>query len=184
DGGYRLAGGNRMPPLLLEDEEAVAIAVALRVAAVALGERAALGALVKLEQMLAPHLRRRVAALQEYAVPVAGRGAGADVDLIAELALACRDRERVRFGYVSALDEDSSRHVDPHTLVAHEWRWYLVCWDLGRQDWRTFRVDRMRRALRTGARFEPRELPVADPTEMIVATTTDETFSHEGTVHL
>ncbi|KGM13790.1 helix-turn-helix transcriptional regulator [Cellulomonas bogoriensis] len=184
DGGYRLQDGGRLPPLLLEDEEAVAIAVALRVAAVALGEQTALSALVKLEQMLAPHLRRRVSALQEHAVPAGGRGLHVDADTVAELALACRDRERVRFGYVSALEVQTSRHVEPHTLVSFQGRWYLVCWDVDRADWRTFRADRMSGLLRTGVRVPARDLPVADPTEMVMATDTDSSHPLEAVVHL
>jgi predicted DNA-binding transcriptional regulator YafY len=186
DGGYRLAGGGRLPPLLLDDDEAVAIAVGLRVAAVqGLGEHTALSALVKLEQMLAPHLRRRVSALQEYAVPAGGRGRVVDPDVVAELALACRDHERVRFSYVTALDVESARHVEPHTLVSSGPRWYLVCWDLDRDDWRTFRLDRLSRLLRTGVRTAPRELPVDDPSELILATDTDsETYPLEAVVHL
>lgn len=186
DGGYRLAPGGRLPPLLLEDDEAVAVVVALRVAAVqGLGEQTALRALVKLEQLLAPHLRRRVAALQEYAVPAGGRGLQVDPDLVAELALACRDHERVRFDYVSALDARSARHVEPHTLVSDGPRWYLVCWDLDRADWRTFRLDRMARLLRTGARFAPRGLPSADPAELVLATDTDsDSVEMEVVAHL
>ncbi len=185
-GGYRLAAGGRLPPLLLDDDEAVAIAVGLRVAAVqGLGEHTALSALVKLEQMLAPHLRRRVAALQEYAVPAGGRGMRLDPDLIAELALACRDHERVRFAYVSAVDVESSRHVEPQTLVSVGTRWYLVCWDLQREDWRTFRLDRMSRLLRTGVRTAARELPESDPAEMVLATDTEsDSLPLEAVVHL
>lgn len=186
DGGYRLATGGRLPPLLLDDDEAVAIAVGLRMAAVqGLGEQTALSALVKLEQMLAPHLRRRVSALQEYAVPAGGRGQQVDADVVAELALACRDHERVRFSYVTAVGEERSRHVEPQTLVSNGPRWYLVCWDLDRADWRTFRLDRLSRLLRTGVRTPARELPVDDPTEMVLATDTDsERYPLEAVAHL
>lgn len=185
DGGYQLAAGAHLPPLLLDDDEAVAIAVGLRVAAVqGLGEHTALSALVKLEQMLPAHLRRRVSALQEYAVATGGRGMRVDPDVVAELALACRDHERVRFHYVSALDVESSRNVEPHTLVSNGPRWYLVCWDVERADWRTFRLDRMSRLLRTGARFAPRELPVEDATELVLAADTDARYPLEAMVHL
>ena len=185
DGGYQLAAGTRLPPLLLDDDEAVAIAVGLRVAAVqGLGEHTALSALVKLEQMLPAHLRRRVSALQEYAVAAGGRGMSVDPDLIAELALACRDHERVRFAYVSGLDVESSRNVEPHTLVSNGPRWYLVCWDVERADWRTFRLDRMSRLLRTGARFTARELPVEDATEMVVVSDAEVSYPLEAVVHL
>lgn len=186
DGGYQLAAGGRLPPLLLDDGEAVAMAVGLRLTAVqGLGEHTALSALVKLEQLLAPHLRRRVSALAEYAVPAGTRGARVDADVVAELALACRDHERVRFRYVSATEVETSRHVEPHTLVSHGMRWYLVCWDLERSDWRTFRLDRLSHLLRTGARAEPRELPVGDPAELVLATDTDSTrYPLEAVIHL
>lgn len=182
DGGYRLEASARLPPLLLDDDEAVAIAVGLRVAAAGLGAETALSALVKLEQMLAPHLRRRVAALHDHAVP-AGT-ISVNPELVAELALACRDRERTRFSYVSAGGELTSRHVEPHTLVSHAGRWYLVCWDLVRDDWRTFRLDRMAQLLRTGVRVEPRALPVADASDMVLATDTDSSYAFEAVIHL
>lgn len=186
-GGYQLAGGGRLPPLLLEEDEAVAIAVGLRTAAVrglVDGEHISLSALAKLEQMLAPHLRRRVAAFQEHAVPLAGRGGQVDADLLAQLALACRDHERVRFGYVSARDVESSRHAEPHSLVPMDSRWYAVCWDLDRDDWRTFRVDRMSRLLLTGVRAEQRSLPAKDAAEFVQHAHVDAASTFESTVHL
>lgn len=186
-GGYQLAGGNRLPPLLLDDDEAVAIAVGLRTAAVqglADGEHTSLSALAKLEQMLPAHLRRRVAALQEYAVPSVGGGETVDADVVAALALACRDHERVRFGYVSALEIESRRHVEPHSLVPRENRWYLVSWDLDRDDWRTFRLDRMTDLLLTGARADARELPADDAAEFVLHAHVDQRFPLEAVVHL
>ncbi|MEE6282062.1 helix-turn-helix transcriptional regulator [Georgenia sp. MJ170] len=186
-GGYQLAGGGRLPPLLLDDDEAVAIAVGLRTAAVqglSDGEHTSLSALAKLEQMLAPHLRRRVSAFQETAVTVPGQGERVDADLLAQLALACRDHERVRFGYVSRLDVESSRHVEPHSLVPMGSRWYLVCWDLERADWRTFRADRMARLLLTGVRSEPRTLPAADAAEFVQHAHVDSRQPLEAVVHL
>lgn len=184
DGGYQFQPGGRLPPLLLEDDEAVAMAVGLRMAAVGLGEQTVLSALVKLEHMLDPHLRRRVSALQEHVIPASTRAVRVDAEAVAYLALACRDRMRVRFHYVSQLDAETSRHVEPHTLVSHEGRWYLVCWDLDRADWRTFRLDRISRLLRTGVRFEERALPTEDPAEMVIATEADSSLVFEAVAHL
>lgn len=184
DGGYQLQPGGRLPPLLLDDDEAVAMAVGLRIAAVGLGEQTVLSALVKLEQMLDPHLRRRVSALQEHVIPASSRTVRVDAEAVAYLALACRDRMRVRFRYVSQVDAETSRHVEPHTLVSQEGRWYLVCWDLDRADWRTFRLDRISRLLRTGVRFEERALPTEEPAEMVIATSTDTSPAFEAVAHL
>lgn len=184
DGGYQLQPGSRLPPLLLDDDEAVALAVGLRIAAVGLGEQTVLSALIKLEQMLPAHLRRRVSALQEHAVPTSGQTVRVDAEAVAQLALACHDRTRVRFHYVSEALTQTSRHVDPHTLVSHQGRWYLVGWDLDRQDWRTFRLDRISRLMRTGARFTARDLPTDDPADMVVATDTDTSSTFEAVAHL
>src|SRR5215217_5017197 len=164
-GGYRLAAGTAMPPLLLDDDEAIAIAVGLRTAARASVtgiEETSLRALVKLEQVLPAHLRRRVSALGSatMTLPAAG-GPSADPQSLTLIAAACRDRERVRFAYEGRDRARSRREVEPHSLVNAGRRWYLVAWDCGRSDWRTFRVDRLTRPS-TGARFTPRELPAPD----------------------
>jgi predicted DNA-binding transcriptional regulator YafY len=164
-GGYTLRAGTAMPPLLVDDEEAIAIAVGLRAAAgaaVAGIEETAVRALVKLEQVLPAHLRRRVRALGEatFTVPVAGPRV--DAQHLTEIAAACRDSERLRFGYRSRDGTESRRDVEPHALVNHGRRWYLLAWDRGREDWRTFRVDRMTRSQATGVRFPARELPARD----------------------
>ena len=160
-GGYQLRSGTAMPPLLLDDEEAVAIAVGLRAAAsgaVRGMEETSVRALAKLVQVMPRRLRRRVDALREYAV-VAGPARGPTVDAgdITVIAQACRDAERLRFDH-----RDAHRHVEPHRLVLLGRKWYLVAWDLDRVDWRTFRVDRMSGPAPTGARFGPRELPGGD----------------------
>lgn len=165
DGGYRLEPGNAVPPLLLTDEEAVTMAIGLRVAAtqqLAGGPRTTLAALAKLEQVLPAPLRRRVAALADGVVPLGTPGPEVSPEVLGELALACRDHERVRFGYVAADGAVSRRWAEPAALVPAERRWYLVAWDLDRADWRTFRVDRLDGLVRTGARFAPRDLPAAD----------------------
>jgi predicted DNA-binding transcriptional regulator YafY len=164
-GGYRLAAGSAMPPLLLDDDESIAIAVGLRTAAGASVtgiEESAVRALVKLEQVLPSHLRRRVAALGSATVTVPMGGPTVDPQHLSTIAAACRESERLRFGYRSREGAESRREVEPHSLVNTGRRWYLVAWDRGREDWRTFRVDRLARPASTGRRFSPRELPERD----------------------
>ena len=164
-GGYRLKAGTAMPPLLLDDEEAIAIAVGLRTAARSsvIGiEETAVRALVKLEQVLPSHLRRRVAALGSatFAGPVPG--ATVDPQHLSVIASACRDTERVRFAYRSRDGAETRREVEPHALVNYGRRWYLLAWDRNRDDWRTFRIDRLERPAATGVRFTAREVPGGD----------------------
>ncbi|MEV2274426.1 YafY family protein [Nocardiopsis sp. NPDC049922] len=170
-GGYRLAAGTDLPPLLLDDEEAVAIAVALRTAAsdVTGIEDSALGALAKLERVLPSRLRRRVTALQDATVPVAWSGGPtADPSALATLAAACRDHEIVTFGYRSRQAADTTaRRVEPHALVTAGRRWYLVGFDLHRDAWRVFRVDRLTAPAPTGRRVTPREPPGGDPAAFV-----------------
>jgi predicted DNA-binding transcriptional regulator YafY len=164
-GGYRLRAGTAMPPLLLDDDEAIAIAVGLRTAAGASVtgiEETSVRALVKLEQVLPSHLRRRVRALQGATMTLAGGGPTVDPQYLTVLAAACRDSERVRFAYTARDRAASRREVEPHSLVNAGRRWYLVAWDRARDDWRTFRVDRLTRPASTGVRFTPRELPAKD----------------------
>ena len=147
-GGYRLAAGAHLPPLLLDDDEAVAIAVGLRSAASASidgMEDIALRALAKLEQVLPDRLRRRVLAVHTNVASLQWSDGGpvVDAEALAVLALACRDREQVRFDYRRRDGDDSSRLVDPYQLVSTGRRWYLVAWDVRRDDWRTFRLDRL-----------------------------------------
>jgi predicted DNA-binding transcriptional regulator YafY len=154
-----------MPPLLLDDEEAIAIAVGLRTAAgasVAGIEEAAVRALVKLEQVLPAHLRRRVAALSSATSTLPVAGPTVDPQHLAVIAGACRDSERLRFGYRSRDGTESRREVEPHSLVNRGRRWYLVAWDRGRDDWRMFRLDRLAKPASTGMRFVRRELPTKD----------------------
>ncbi len=162
-GGYQLGKGSHLPPLLLDDDEAVAVTVALRSAAdgfAGLGETA-LGVLTKLDQLLPARLRKRVGALQAMTVSV-GSGGAPELDpvVLTTLAAACRDRERVRIEYHGRGAEASTRTLEPLRL-AHTGsrRWYLLAWDLGREDWRTFRVDRIAAVEALGIRFAPREPP-------------------------
>ncbi|QQQ78418.1 YafY family transcriptional regulator [Saccharothrix sp. 6-C] len=168
EGGYRLVAGAAMPPLLLDDEEAVAIAVGLRTAArqtVAGIEEASVRALAKLEQVLPARLRRRVGALGAATLPVVLGADGVTVDPghLTVLASAIANRERLRFRYAAADGAESGRHVEPLHLVPSGRRWYLVAFDPDRDDWRFFRVDRMTSPAPTGARFAPRALPSDDP---------------------
>lgn len=170
-GGYRLEAGSAVPPLLLDDDEAVAMAIGLRIAAsqrLIGGAETALTALAKLEQVLPAALRRRVTALADAVRPVrVGGGEAASTEVLGELALACRDHERVRFVYTSAAGEVTHRRVEPHYLAPADRRWYLLCWDLERDDWRTFRVDRLARVEHTRVLFEPRPLTPAEIDEFI-----------------
>jgi predicted DNA-binding transcriptional regulator YafY len=161
-GGYRLVDGGALPPLLLDDDDAVAIAVSLRTAAdraVTGLDETSLRALTKLQQVLPSRLRHRVDALLTSMVPVVPMGPTVDTDVLTTLAGACRDAERVRFDYRTHGGASASRAVEPHRLVSWRGRWYLVGWDLDRDDWRTFRLDRLELRRTLGPRFTPRELP-------------------------
>jgi predicted DNA-binding transcriptional regulator YafY len=166
-GGYRLEAGANLPPLLLDDEEAIAVAVGLQTAAGgAIGgiEETSLRALAKLEQVLPRRLRRRVNALQAFTVlvPRDEREPTVDPGVLTLLAGACRDHERLRFSYKDREGVATRREAEPYHLVNWGRRWYLLGWDIGREDWRTFRVDRLVPRLPLGARFELRPLPDED----------------------
>ncbi len=164
-GGYQLQAGSTLPPLLLDDDEAVAIAVGLRTAAGASVtgiEETSLRALAKLEQVLPKRLRRQVSALGTYTDQYSYRRNLVDPDCLTAIAAACRDQERLQFGYQRRDEETSDRAVEPHRLVNLGQRWYLLAFDTRRDDWRTFRVDRMTDPRTSGARFTPRNLPGGD----------------------
>ena len=167
DGGYRLQAGTHMPPLLFDDEQAVALAVALQVATSAGAgiEEAAARALRTVRQVMPARLRHRIDTLQVTAVerPAAPR---ADSGVLTALSAAVHAREVLRFDYPSASRAEPGRgtptpprRVEPHHLVARGGLWYLLAWDLDRGDWRTFRADRITPRTPTGPRFTPRELP-------------------------
>ncbi|GAB2566652.1 helix-turn-helix transcriptional regulator [Kribbella endophytica] len=159
-GGYRLGAGAALPPLLLDDEEAVAVAIGLRTANTVTGiEETAVRALVKLEQVLPSRLRHRVNALHNATVQVPTRHPRIAADVLTTLAAACRDHERLRFTYANHQGEESHRTVEPHRLAHTTGRWYLVAYDVDKADWRTFRVDRLTPKLPTGPRFTPRTPP-------------------------
>ncbi|NIJ12075.1 putative DNA-binding transcriptional regulator YafY [Saccharomonospora amisosensis] len=165
-GGYRLRSGAAMPPLLVDDEEAVAIAVGLCTAAGGVAGGVAepsIRALGKVMQVMPPRLRRRMEALRGYTVPASlWQGPVVDAVAMTVLAQACRDDERLRFHYTARDGQHTTRLVEPHRLVSLDRRWYLVAWDAERHGWRTFRVDRLSVPELTGARFRQRELPGGD----------------------
>jgi len=175
-GGYRLEAGTAMPPLLLDDDEAVAIAVSLRTAsggAIEGLEETALRALLKLQQVLPKRLGRRVDALQSHTVRVGARRHGPQVEggVLAMIAATARDREIMRFRYSDHSGAASERRVEPYRLVNWGRRWYLVAFDLERNDWRTFRVDRLGEPRSVGHRFALRPLPAEDIAGYVAAKT-------------
>jgi predicted DNA-binding transcriptional regulator YafY len=164
-GGYRLGAGAQLPPLQLDDEEAVAVALTLRTAAASgitgIGETA-LRALIKLEQVLPSRLRNRVKALQVSVLDAPGGAPTVDAELLTSVAAACRDHQRLRFDYLGLGNSSSSRVAEPHELITWGSRWYLVAWDVDRAEWCTFQVDRVRLRLPVGPRFTPRKIPEGD----------------------
>jgi predicted DNA-binding transcriptional regulator YafY len=168
DGGYALSPGAALPPLVLDDDEAVALAVGLQAAAagpVAGMAETSVRALAKVVQVMPARLRRQVEALRAMTVPAGWQAPGEDaVDpaVLTAVALACRDTERTVFGYTPPGRERGERSVEPHRLVALGRRWYLVGWDLDRGDWRVFRLDRLDTPRGTGAVFGPRRFPAED----------------------
>lgn len=167
DGGYQLAAGAALPPLVIDDDEAVALAVGLQTAAHGAVEGIAepsVRVLSKVVRVMPARLRRRVEALSAMTEPAewGGPPAPTSAEALTALALACRDAERLRFPYTAADGRRSERHTEPHRLVRLGRRWYLVAYDLDRQDWRVFRTDRLAAPRPTGVRFRPRQLPAAD----------------------
>jgi predicted DNA-binding transcriptional regulator YafY len=189
DGGYQLAAGAALPPLLLDDEEAVALAIGLRTAAqgsVAGIEESSIRALAKLAQVMPPRLRRRIDALHATTVPaVWGDRQTVDAEALTAVAQACRDEERLRFSYTAQNGDQTNRHIEPHRLVSLGRRWYLVGFDLLRLDWRSFRLDRLDKPRTTGVRFTPRELPAKDAAAFVRASFGNIATSHavEALVH-
>ena len=188
DGGYQLAAGASLPPLLMDDDEAVAVAVGMQAAAngaVAGIEEAAVRALTKVTQVLPPRLRHRVDALSAVTVQASWGDTPVDPTALITVAQGCRDTERLQFDYTARDGEPSQRHVEPHRLVRLGQRWYLVAYDLDRQDWRSFRLDRLTTPRATTVRFRPRELPATDAVEFVRAGVTGQHAPHhvEAVVH-
>jgi predicted DNA-binding transcriptional regulator YafY len=174
DGGYSLAPGAALPPLVLDDDEAVALAVGLQSGAqtpVAGMAESSLQALAKIVQVMPARLRRRVDALRAVTVPAGWGPAVPTVDpaALTTVALACRDSERLRFTYAAASGAATERLVEPFRLVPSGRRWYLVAYDVDRGDWRSFRMDRLTTPAGTGAHFAPRRLPAEDAAAFVKA---------------
>lgn len=184
-GGYQLGAGTRLPPLLLDDEEAIATAVSLRLASggtVAGTGEAALRTLAKLDQVMPPRLRAEVRAVHGATETLVGPGVEIDAELLVTLARACRDAVRVRFGYSARDGGQCERTVEPVRMVATSRRWYLMAWDVDRDDWRTFRLDRMRDVVATTWRFRAREHP--DPVAYVQRSVTQAPYRHLARVRV
>jgi predicted DNA-binding transcriptional regulator YafY len=183
-GGYRLEHGTALPPLLLDDDEALAVAVALATSGAGVTglEEAGLRALTKLEQVLPARLRPRLADAKTAFVRLPDHAATVDPAVLSGLASACRDEERVRFDYVDGTGGASTRRVEPHRVVHNGRRWYLVAFDLDRSEWRTFRVDRVAAFTRSAHRFVPRDPP--DAVELVARATTSAPYPHQARVRL
>ena len=169
-GGYQLGAGAEMPPLLLDDEEVLAVAFGLQSGAtgpiVGIGEPS-VRALTKLRQVMPSRLRHRMEALQVDVVARPQAKSAVEARLLATIASVCHNRERLRFDYKAYDSTESRREVEPYRVVRAGLRWYLVAWDLSREDWRSFRVDRMTPKIPTGPRFSPRELPPGGAAEFV-----------------
>ncbi|TDC69906.1 YafY family transcriptional regulator [Actinomadura sp. GC306] len=184
-GGYRLGAGTRLPPLLLDDDEAIATAVSLRMASggtVAGAGEAALRALSKLDQVMPPRLRAEVRAVHGATETLVDPGIEIDAEVLVTLARACRDAVRVRFRYAARGGEERERTVEPVRMVATARRWYLMAWDADRGDWRTFRLDRMRDVTATTWHFRPREHP--DPVAYVQRSVTAAPYRHLARVRV
>ncbi|MFE1663868.1 helix-turn-helix transcriptional regulator [Microbacterium sp. P02] len=178
DGGYRLDAGAELPPLLFDDDQVIALAVALRAAALSgLGiQEAAVRALTTVRQVMPSRLRHRVDALDFTAIPAVPGEPPPDtvsVEVLIAVSAAARAHQVLRFDYAGRSTPDDQRmlrrEVEPHHLVTSRGRWYLVAWDLDREGWRLFRADRVHPRAPTGPRFTPREVPGGDVAEFVSA---------------
>jgi predicted DNA-binding transcriptional regulator YafY/fructosamine-3-kinase len=186
-GGYRLVAGTAMPPLLLDDEEAVAVAVGLGTAAngtVTGIEEASVRALAKLEQVLPSRLRYRVSALHSITLPLPGAQALVDPVVLTVIATAARDRQQIRFRYTSHDGTQGIRAAEPHHLVHTGRRWYLLGWDPANNGWRTFRADRMTSPQTTGPRFTPRDPPGGDAAAYVSRSVSSAPYRYQARIRL
>jgi predicted DNA-binding transcriptional regulator YafY len=184
-GGYALGAGAELPPMLLDDDEAVAVAVALRAASASVGglEQTTLRLLAKLDQLLPARLRKRASALHAVTLSLQTPGELPDADLLSRVASACRDRECLRFGYRDHGGRASTRYIEPLRLANYGRRWYLVAWDRDRGDWRTFRVERMREVASTGEMFSERP-PPGDVAEFLARAISLAPFRYQARLRL
>ncbi|WP_066942387.1 helix-turn-helix transcriptional regulator [Microtetraspora fusca] len=184
-GGYQLGAGTRLPPLLFDDDEAIATAVSLRLAAggtVTGAGEAALRALAKLDQVMPPRLRAEVRAVYGATETLVGPGIEIDAELLMTLARACRDAVRVRFRYAGRVGGERERTVEPVRMVTTGRRWYLMARDVDRDDWRTFRLDRMRDVVATTWRFRTSEHP--DPVAYVQRSVTEAAYRYLARVRV
>lgn len=182
-GGYRLGAGGKLPPLLLDDDEAIAVAVSLRTAAngsITGIADTAISALIKLEQVLPARLRHQVAALHDATAALPGWSETVDTDVLTAIAGACRDHTRLRLAYTDYNGNITNRLVEPHRLVHTGRRWYLVAHDVDREAWRTFRADRIRDPQATGVRFVHENAP--DAVEFVASAITTAPYQHRARI--
>ncbi|MFF2550333.1 helix-turn-helix transcriptional regulator [Nocardia sp. NPDC058058] len=185
--GYRLAAGSQLPPLLLDDEEALAVAVGLRTTTggtVTGIEEASLRALSKLEQVLPSRLRHRLQGLQRSVVRVEPGAPRVDPETLIALSDACHRHERLRFDYTNHAGGQSIKEVEPHAVVNFNRHWYLVAWDIASRNWRTYRVDRLHPRIPTGPRFAPRDPPDGDVVTFLSHRLSSGSWPHRATVTL
>lgn len=186
-GGYRLGAGISTPPLLLDDDEAVAVTVGLGVAAAGMVsgiEEPSARALAKVEQTLPPRLRQRVTALRQGTVTTPTAGPTISTQTLTALTDAIRDQEQIQFHYIDHDQRLTVRRVEPHRLVHTGRRWYLLAWDTDRDDWRNFRGDRIRAPLRTGSHFDPREPPDGDAATHVLRGTGSRAWPYPARIRL
>ena len=184
-GGYSLGAGASLPPLMLDDDEGIAVAVGLQTAAggsIAGIEDASQRALAKLEQVLPSRLRKRLKALRGSIVRLADTGPTVDLRAVASLSAACTETVEAIFQYKDRAGAGTERRVEPHRLVHMERRWYLVAWDTKRRDWRTFRVDRIAMPITTGAPFTARSAPDDDVAAYVTRSVSAAPYPHRARV--
>jgi predicted DNA-binding transcriptional regulator YafY len=185
-GGYRLGSGRALPPLLFDEDEALAAALGLQLGGVSWASglaKPATSALHKLRQVLPARLHGQLDSIRDCTEPSTRFEPSVSVELLRTVATVCRRQERLRFDYRTHSGRQLRREVEPYKLVSLDGRWYLLGWDLGRQDWRTYRLDRLEPKIPTGPRFTPRELPTS-AAELVSRGVTAAMVRVEGTVRM
>ena len=186
-GGYSLGVGTFLPPLMLDDDEGVAVAVALALASgvTVVGiDDASQRALAKLSRVLPSRLRKRFGALRTSLVRITDAGPTVELAVVAALAMACAEHRGLRFGYRAHDGAITERSIEPHRLVNMGRRWYLVAWDVEKADWRTFRVDRMSAPIRETVHFVPRPSPDEDLVRYVTRAVASGPYRHSVVVAL